>query len=172
MKSLVGDFYAEVGRENIFKPTIGNESLHQDSNNNGVGMVNLATSKNLVVKSTMFPHRNINKYTWTSLDAKTHNEIDHTLIETRWHLSILDVRNFRRADCGTDHYLVVAKVRERLAVSKQAAQKFYEERFNLRRLNELEVWKQYQIEITDRFAALENLKLADISGTKEGISES
>ena len=43
---------------------------------------------------------------------------------------------------------------------------------NLRKLNELEVWKRYQIEITDRFAALENLKLADISGTKEGIPES
>jgi len=61
---------------------------------------------------------------------------------------------------------VVAKVRERWAVIKQAALKFYGERFNLRKLNELEVWKQYQIEITDRFAALESLKLADISGTK------
>ena len=28
MKILLGDFKAEVGRENIFKPTIGNESLH------------------------------------------------------------------------------------------------------------------------------------------------
>jgi len=61
---------------------------------------------------------------------------------------------------------VVAKYRERWAVIKQAAQTFYEERFNMRKLNELEVWKQYQIEITDRFTALENLKLADISGTK------
>jgi len=52
---------------------------------------------------------------------------------------------------------VVAKVRERLAVSKQAAQSFDGERFNLRKLNELEVRKQYQIEITNRFAALENL---------------
>jgi len=49
--------------ENIFKPTIGNESLHQDSNDNGVRIVNSATSKNLVVKSTMFPHGNIHKYT-------------------------------------------------------------------------------------------------------------
>ena len=55
------------------------------------------------------------------------------------------------------HYLVVAKVREVLAVSKQAAQKFGGERFNLRKLNELEVRKQYQIEITNRFAPLENL---------------
>jgi hypothetical protein len=43
-----------------------------------------------------------------------------------------------------------------LAVSKQAAQTFDGERFNLRNLNELEVSKQYQVEITNGFAALEN----------------
>ena len=62
MKFLLGDFNAKVGRENIFKPTIRNKRL-QDSNDNGVRIVNFATSKNLVVKSTMFPHRNIHKYT-------------------------------------------------------------------------------------------------------------
>ena len=43
-----------------------------------------------------------------------------------------------------------------MAVSKQAAQKFDWERLNLRKLNELEVRKQYQIEITNRFGALVN----------------
>jgi len=52
---------------------------------------------------------------------------------------------------------VVAKLREGVAVSKQAAQKFDVERFNLRKLSELEVRKQYQIKISNRFAALENL---------------
>ena len=80
MKMLLGDFNAKVGRENIFKPTIGQESLHQDSNDNGVRLVNFATSKNLVITSTMFPHRNIHKYTWSSTDGKTHNPIDHVLI--------------------------------------------------------------------------------------------
>jgi len=56
MKILLGDFNAKVGRENIFKPTIENESLHQDSKNNGVRIVNFATSKNLVVKITMLQH--------------------------------------------------------------------------------------------------------------------
>jgi hypothetical protein len=53
---------------------------------------------------------------------------------------------------------VVAKVRKRLAVRKQAAHKFDGVRFHLRKLNDLEVRKQYQIEITNRFAALENVK--------------
>jgi len=66
MKILLGDFNAKVVRENIFKPTTGQESLHQNSNENGVRLVKFATSKNLMVKSTMFPDRNIHKYTWTS----------------------------------------------------------------------------------------------------------
>ena len=54
------------------------------------------------------------------------------------------MRSFRGADCDSDHYLVIANVRERLAVGQQAAQKFYRQRFNLRKLNEPEVREQYQ----------------------------
>jgi hypothetical protein len=66
LKILLGDFNVKVGREDIFKPTIGNESLHESTNDNGVRLVNFATSKTPGVKSTMFPHRNSHKYTWTS----------------------------------------------------------------------------------------------------------
>jgi hypothetical protein len=59
MKILLGDFKAKVDREDIFKPTIGHESLHEIGNDNGVRVVNFATSVNLTVKSMMFPHRNI-----------------------------------------------------------------------------------------------------------------
>ena len=83
MKILLGYFNAKVGRENIFKLTVGNESLHQDSNDNGVRIVNFATSKNLVDKSTIFPHRDIHKHTWNSPDGKKHNQIDHILIDRR-----------------------------------------------------------------------------------------
>jgi endonuclease/exonuclease/phosphatase family metal-dependent hydrolase len=83
MKILLGDFNAKVGREDIFKPTIGNESLHEIINDNVVRVVNFATSKNLTVKSTMLLHRNIHKFTWTSPEGKMHNQIDHILIDRR-----------------------------------------------------------------------------------------
>jgi hypothetical protein len=67
MKILLGDFCAKVGRKDIFKPAVGNESLHEVSNDNGVRVVNFATSKNHRVKSTMFPHRNIYKYNCMSI---------------------------------------------------------------------------------------------------------
>jgi hypothetical protein len=83
MKILLGDFNAKVGSEDIFKPTIRNENLHELNNNNGVRIVNFATSKNLTVKSTMFPHRNIHNFTSTTSNGKTHNQIDHIVIDRR-----------------------------------------------------------------------------------------
>ena len=72
-------------------------------------------------------------------------------------------------DCDTDHYLVVAKLRERSAVRKKAAQKFEGEIFNL---GKLEVKEMYQIEITNRFAALENLNVdEDVNRAWENIEE-
>ena len=48
------------------------------------------------------------------------------------------MQSFSGADCDADHYSVIAKVRERLAVGKQAAQRVDKQGFNLK-LNEPEV---------------------------------
>jgi hypothetical protein len=103
----------------------------------------------------------------------THNQIDHVLIDRRGHSNILNVRYFRGAHCDTDHYLVVAKVRERLAVSTQPAHKCDVGRFNLKKLSELEVRKQYQLNISNRLAALENLYVSKhINRAWENVKES
>ena len=119
---------------------LGIESTSRQ-NDNAVRTVNFVTSRNLFAKSTMFPHRNIHQYTWTSPDGKTHNRIDHILIDRKWYLCLLDVRSAREAYCDTDHCLVVAKFRESLAACKQAARNFYIDRFNLRKINEVEIKK-------------------------------
>jgi hypothetical protein len=64
MKILLGYFNAKVSKEDIFKPTIKNESLHEMINNTGVRVENFATSKNLIFKSMKFSFCNIHKLTW------------------------------------------------------------------------------------------------------------
>jgi hypothetical protein len=67
---------------------------------------------------------------------------------------------------------VASKVRERMAVSKQEAQNFDVERFNLRKLNEQEVMEMYQIKISNRFAPLEDFNDSeDINRAWENIKE-
>jgi hypothetical protein len=83
MQILLGDYNAKLGREDTFKPTIGNEVSHEGSDDNDARAADFATSKYLVAKSTMFPHRNINIHTRTSRDGKTHNQLDHVFIYRR-----------------------------------------------------------------------------------------
>jgi hypothetical protein len=51
----------------------------------------------------------------------------------------------------------VSKVKERLAVNKQRSQRFHRERFNLKKLNEVEDKMQFCVEVSNWFAALEDL---------------
>ena len=82
---MLGDFNAKLGKENIFNPTSGNDNLHQDSNDNSVGLKHYVASKNVVDKSMIIPHRNIHMYTWISADMTIlTGELTVTLITIRW----------------------------------------------------------------------------------------
>jgi len=80
MKILLGNFNAKVGRQDIFKRTFRNQSLHEISNDNKIRVVNFAMSKNLsgVQCSHIATLINILK---TSPDGKAHSQIDHVLID-------------------------------------------------------------------------------------------
>ena len=61
IKIILGDFNAKVGTEDIYNPTIGNESLHNETNNNGIKIIQFAISKDFNVWSTTFPLKDNHK---------------------------------------------------------------------------------------------------------------
>jgi hypothetical protein len=107
-----------------------------------------------------------------SPDGKPHSQIEHILEDRRRHSNVLDVRSFRAADCDSDRYLVVAKIRERLAVNKQRSQRFDMERLNLLKLNKVHGKEQYRSEVPKSFTTLADLDAEmEINSVKEKSRE-
>jgi hypothetical protein len=65
---LLENIYPKVDREDLLKPTIWTESLHEIVNDNGFTSMNFTI---FTVKNIMFPHHNFDKFTCTSFDGKT-----------------------------------------------------------------------------------------------------
>jgi hypothetical protein len=73
---------------------------------------------------------------------KTYNQRDHVLTDSRRHSSVLNVLSFRASGSHTGYYVVMVKVRERLAVNKQRSH-----RFHMERLSEVKGKEQYPVEV-------------------------
>ena len=168
VKILLGDFNAKVGREMIYRPTIGMHSLHETSNENGSNLIDFAVSNNMVISSTYFPHKNIHKATWRSPDGKTVNQIDHVLIDGRHRSNILDVRSCRGPNIDSDHYMVRTLYRFRIEVRKPREQSH--RRFDVDKLRDPVVRQRYVENLEDRIVADEaGLQYTSASDTWERI---
>ena len=116
IKIILGDFNAKVGKESIYKPTFGNESLHNETNNNRIKMIHFTILKGFNVRNITFPHKDIHKETWYSADGRTANQIDRVLISNRFRSSITDLRVLRGPDIGLDHKLLKINFKVKLRV--------------------------------------------------------
>lgn len=168
MLLICGDFNAKIGKERLFFPTIGRHSLHETTSENGQRMIELASSNNLVIKSTMFEHKEIHKQTWISNDGKTRNQIDHILINARYSSNITDIRSLRGADADSDHILVRAQIRARISSSKNKPNK-PTSKWNTNKLQIEENKQQYQEELTQRLQ--EDVATTDIEESWNNIKE-
>uniref|UniRef100_A0A8D8TNG9 Craniofacial development protein 2 n=1 Tax=Cacopsylla melanoneura TaxID=428564 RepID=A0A8D8TNG9_9HEMI len=119
VKLVLGDANAQIGREAIWKPIAGTNSLHHETNDNGTRLLSFACTGNLKVVSTMLPRKDIHKSTWVSPSGEYKNQIDHVLIDNRHRSHITNVRTIRGAECGSDHYLVLVKIRQKIAIEKR-----------------------------------------------------
>jgi len=67
-KIVTGDMNAQVGKGEMYCPTIGKQSLHEKTNDNGYRLIHFATLNNMVIGSRMFQRKNVNKPTWMAPD--------------------------------------------------------------------------------------------------------
>jgi len=64
----------------------------------------------LIIGGTVFPLKTCPKVSLVSPDNITENQIDHIAISKRFRRPLLDVRNKRVADVGSDHHHMIAKL--------------------------------------------------------------
>ena len=107
---ITGDMNAKVGSSNHNRERVMGKHGTGIINSNGERLIDFCEMNNLVITGTIFPHKDIHKNTWTSPDGKTHNQIDHILVNQQFRRSILDTRVRRGADVASDHHLVQTRV--------------------------------------------------------------
>ena len=168
VKIICGDLNAKIGRELEFIATIGNQSLHEQCNENGNMLVSFAQATNMVVRSTQFPRKDIHKATWWSNDNVTKNQIDHFLVDSRHASTILGVRTYRGAECDTDHYLVVAKYFQRLSGNKRVPPETTK-RWNCAKLEDAQIQTSFENKIAEKLVDVGDDREIGIDGKWERV---
>jgi hypothetical protein len=95
-----------------------------DCNENGELLTETCGNHVLMIGGTLFPHKQCHKVTWVCPDpqGRTQNQTDHFCISKNWRKSLLDVRNKRAADVGSDHHLIMG-IRIYIDQGKKVSQK-------------------------------------------------
>ncbi|KAJ8873033.1 hypothetical protein PR048_026649 [Dryococelus australis] len=121
-------------------------------------LIDFATKRNLNIVSTFFQHKGIHKMTWCFPDKHTINPIDHFLTNARDRTMVEDVRSLRRADVGSDHFLVMVKMHQRIANSRN----------NMREKLDTDIKK---LEQKNRFAELAETHETEVEGAWNTIKD-
>ena len=157
---LMGDFNAKVGSSNVGKEEVMGKNGVGEMNEDGECFSDFCSFNSLVIGGTVFEHKRIHKVTWVSPDHQTENQIDHICISDTFRRSLLDVRARRGADVGSDHHLVVGKLRLKL-------KRYYTEtartgtRYNTELLRDLEINEKFRVELSNRYQLLANVTEED-----------
>ena len=83
-------------------------------NEAGQRLIGFCQENALVIANTLFQQHKRRLYTWTSPDGQHRDEIDYILCSQRWRRSIQSAKTRLGADCGSDHELLIAKLRVKL----------------------------------------------------------
>jgi hypothetical protein len=100
-----------------------------------------------------------------SPDYKIQNQIDHVTISSVWKRSLLDVRNKQGADVGSDHHLVMAKVKSKIAFDRDKKMDMKNKKMTVQKLNIPEIKEEFKLVLRNRFSILE--AVTDMGNTNQ-----
>ena len=146
MLVVMGDLNAKVGEDNIRNERVMGKQGLGIRNDNGERFIELCQFNNLVIGGTRFQKKDIYKATWTSPNRRTKNQIDHIAINAKWKSSLLDVTACRGEDVGSDHYLLMGKIRLKLR-KNQLKNTTSNRQFDISRLKDPLIKEEFKIEV-------------------------
>ena len=145
---VMGDFNARAGNDNTgYERTMGIHGIGTQ-NENGERLCEFSQLNGLVIAGTLFPHKDIHKYTWVNPDSSVKSKIDHLLISGQWRSSVQDCRVQRGADANSDHYLV--RTRIKLCISSHKNKNKVKPRLDVDRLKDEETRKKYCLAVRNK----------------------
>ena len=109
---IIGDWNAKVRSQEI--PGVTGKLCLGVQNEAGQKLIEFCQENALVIENTLFQQHKRRLYTWTSPDGQHQKQIDYILCSQRWRNSTQSAKTRLRADCGSDHELLIAKFRLKL----------------------------------------------------------
>ena len=152
MVIVMGDLNVKVGGDNSNKEEVMGAHGIGTINDNGERLCELCSTNGFIITGTIFHHKDVHKATWKSPDGRTVNQIDHVMVNRCMRTSVLDIRVMRGADVYSDHYMVRTKIR--LKLRKNRGKKNAIERFDVTKLSRVDIRKQFNVEVKNRFETL------------------
>ena len=109
---ITGDWNAKVQSQEI--PGVTGKFGLGVQNEAGQRLIEFCRENALVIANTLFQQHKRRLYTWTLPDGQHQNQIDYILCSQRWRCSIQSTKTRPGADCGSDHVLLITKLRHKL----------------------------------------------------------
>ena len=116
-------------------------------NEAGLRLTEICQENTLVLANTLFQKHKRRVYTWTSRAGQYQNQIDYILSRQSWRSSIQSAKTRLGADCGSDHDLLIAKLRLKLTKVGKTSRPF---RYDLSQMP-----YDYTVEVTNSFKVLD-----------------
>jgi hypothetical protein len=146
---VMGDMNAKVGKDQaMWHQTIGHHGFG-DANERGIRLLEFCCANQLCITNTYFQHKASRKWTWSHPNEKSKNMIDFIMINQRWKNCILDSRSFPSADIGSDHQLVMCKLRLKLKCSSKRNNQLTR-KHDISKLKDQNILAKYQQELSDK----------------------